>query len=343
MSDVTKWKVRGPVATLRTEHATWDIAQEEWHPARGLVTTSFRLDGTASASDFHNPDGSIALSQWVYDMGRLMESSFQFAGGPIDRTVYSYDEAGRHVGTVQLRQDGTRTESEVCTYDAGGQKTKVRFLDVGRPDAAYGIEGSEQGYPVRGATTMTTTYDKRDFPSKVIFQDAGGNIVTQVVFVRDGGGRLLSEEMHGTEESPFAELLEKAPPEERERMATLVKNIWGGPFVVTTYAYDAKGRMVGRLRRMGTLGEEHATYRYEDDRDEPTEETIENRSREAGLDDNGTVNYTADRVNLQHNRFEYRYDAHGNWTERVVWYRLEPNPDFQRSNVERRAITYHAP
>lgn len=308
---------------------------------RGLVATSFRADGAVSASDFHNPDGSIAHSEWVYDdAGRLMESSFQFGAGPIDRTVYSYDGAGRHVGTVQLSHDGTRIESETCTYNEAGQKTKVRFLGAGPANATYGIEGSEQFYPARGATTMSTTYDNRDFPRKVVFQDANGNNVTQVAFVRDDGGRLLREEMHGTEESPFAELLEKTPPEERGRMATLIKSVWGGPFAHTTYAYDAQGRMVERLRRMGTLGEDRATYRYED-RDEPIEETTEHRSREAGLDENGVVRYTADRVNMQHNRFEFTYDAHGNWTERVVWYRLEPNPGFQRSNVERRAITYH--
>ena len=35
-------------------------------------------------------------------------------------------------------------------------------------------------------------------------------------------------------------------------------------------------------------------------------------------------------------RIEYRYDAQGNWTERVVWCRWESNPNFERSNVERR-------
>jgi hypothetical protein len=40
-------------------------------------------------------------------------------------------------------------------------------------------------------------------------------------------------------------------------------------------------------------------------------------------------------------RLEYKYDAQGNWTECVVWSRLEPNPDFQRSNVERRQFTYY--
>ena len=41
-------------------------------------------------------------------------------------------------------------------------------------------------------------------------------------------------------------------------------------------------------------------------------------------------------------RSEYQYDAQRNWTERAVWSRLAPNPDFQRSNVTRREITYYA-
>jgi len=77
-------------------------------------------------------------------------------------------------------------------------------------------------------------------------------------------------------------------------------------------------------------------------REEPIEEAAEDRNREAEFDENGAVHYTPDRVNVQHNRFDFLYDVHGNWTERVVSYRLEPNPDFQRSNVERSAITYYA-
>ena len=53
------------------------------------------------------------------------------------------------------------------------------------------------------------------------------------------------------------------------------------------------------------------------------------------------VHYSSDRVNVQHNRLEYRDHAHGNWTERIVWFRPESEPDFQRSNIEHRAVTYH--
>jgi hypothetical protein len=307
-----------------------------------VVTTSFRPDGQLSARDFHNSDGSIAHSRWVYDdAGRLAESNFQLGDGLIDRTVFSYDDTGRHVSTAHVSYDGTRTESEICTYDAAGWKTKVRFLNfAGRPVAGYGIEGSEGAYPAPGATTMTTSYDERDLPSQVVFQDANGDIVTQVTFARDGAGRILSDEMRLTGQSPFAEVIEKAAPEDRERISAFIAKVWGESFTATTYTYDAGGRMVERLRRMGTLGEERTTSRYED-RDDPVEGVTEHRNREAGLDENGAVQYTPDKVSVSHNRFEYVYDAQGNWTERIVSHRMEPNPDFQRSNIERRALTYY--
>lgn len=331
MSDLAKWKVHGPVATLRTEHAAWDLAREEWQPARGLVITSFRRDGSVSASNFHNPDGSIVHTRWVYDdAGLLMESNFQLNDGPIERrTVYFYDDAGRHVRTVEVVHDGTPADSESCTYDAAGRKTMVRFLGaIGRKVSGYGVEGSEQAFPAPGATTMTTSYDEAGLPSKVVFQDANGNLITQVVFARDGAGRLLSEEARLGGGALFSEILEKAPPEQRERTAALIQKAWGD--WSTTYAYDAQGRRVERVRRSGTLGEERTTYRYED-RDDPVEETTENRNREAGLDENGTVQYTPDKVSVTHGRFESVYDAQGNWTERVL----------SGSNIERRTITYH--
>jgi hypothetical protein len=44
---------------------------------------------------------------------------------------------------------------------------------------------------------------------------------------------------------------------------------------------------------------------------------------------------------VQHVRFAYRYDAYGNWTERIVWQRMAPNADERPSNIERRTITYY--
>ncbi len=124
-------------------------------------------------------------------------------------------------------------------------------------------------------------------------------------------------------------------------MAVLLRKVFGEPYSSTTYAYDPKGRIVERARKMGSLEEERASYRY-GDREDPIEETTVHKNREASLNENGAVVYTADRVSVQRNRIDYVYDTHGNWTERTVSYQVEPNPDFQRSNVERRIITYHS-
>ena len=62
---------------------------------------------------------------------------------------------------------------------------------------------------------MTTTYNERNLPSQVIFEDAKGNTVTQLIFVRDSAGRLLGEEMHSGEESLLPEVVEKVPPDDR--------------------------------------------------------------------------------------------------------------------------------
>lgn len=49
------------------------------------------------------------------------------------------------------------------------------------------------------------------------------------------------------------------------------------------------------------------------------------------------------RPEARHASFEYQYDPYGNWTERIVWQRMEPNADERPSNIERRKITYYGP
>ena len=188
---------------------------------------------------------------------------------------------------------------------------------------------------------MTTTYGEWDLPAKVVFQDANHNSVTEVIFTRDNAGRLLSEVMRSNGESHFPDFLDKVPPEQRERMAALLQKVFGEPNSSTAYTDDPQGRIVERTRKMGSLSEDRSTYRY-DDHDDPNEETTEHKNREARINENGAVDYTADRVTVQHNRFEYLYDAQGNRTEKTASYQVEPNPDFQRYDIERRAITYHA-
>jgi YD repeat-containing protein len=353
VSDLDRWKVHGPVKTLRTEFATWEPNRGDWQPAEHFNVTSFRPDGTANTTDAHNPDGSIAHSRWLYDdAGRLIESHSWMNDGPIHRTQYFYDEAGRPTRTVQCNDDGTQTELELCSYDANGRKTKIRFLfppeiesgcAIGNACGAstgYAIEGTDSFYGAPGARTMTVADGEKNLPDKVLFQDANHRTVRCVIFQRDSEGRLLSEETHGSEGSPFQTILDRLPPERREAMAAQLQQVLGETLSSVKYAYDAQGRVVTREHRMGALGGDSTTYRY-DAHNDFVEETVEHRSREASFDESGNAQYSSDRVSMQHNRLEYRYDVHGNWTERIVSFRPESEPCYQRSNIERRVITYH--
>ncbi len=353
MTDITNWKVHGPVKSLKTEFATWDPNQDDWQPAGHFSLIAFRPDGKVSTSDSHNPDGSIAHSRWLYDdAGRLTETHSWTSEEAIDKTLYFYDETGRHIRTARLNQDDTQTDLEACSYGANGEKTKVRFLfplpaesdcETGSACGAstgYAVEGTDSSYGAPGATTMTVTYDEKDLPTKVLFHDASHRLVNCVSFERDSEGRLLSEKTHGSEESPYRSILDRLPPEHREAMAAKLQQVLGETLTSTTYAYDAQNRLVKREFQMGSLGGDSTTYRYDSHRN-PVEETVEHKSREADFDEAGKAHYSTDRVTVQHNRLDYRYDTHGNWTERVVCYRVEPEPEFQRSNIERRTITYH--
>jgi YD repeat-containing protein len=339
MSDLVHWKVHGPVKTLRTEHANWDLNAQEWEAPRGRTLVSFRPDGWVNSSSFMNPDGSVVQQRWVSsDAGLPVESTSQMDDGPAVRTTLSYDGKGRHLRTVLRDHDGTEKETEAIHYSSDG-KTKVRFFGIAGANAFFNIEGTEQGVGAPGATSMITEYDERDRPGKVVFEDANHKTVTVVTLKRDSAGRLLSFETNMGAASRFAGLFEKAPPEERDRMAAVLRQVVGDTST-TTFRYDEQGRLRERVIGRGSLGENRSTYAY-GEREDPIEETTENTSREASINNDGDPIYTASKVRRQQNRFEYTYDTHGNWTERIVSYRLETNPDLQRSNIERRVITYY--
>jgi hypothetical protein len=60
------------------------------------------------------------------------------------------------------------------------------------------------------------------------------------------------------------------------------------------------------------------------------------------VDADGTPRARNESARRHDRRYEYQYDAEGNWTERIVSGRIEPNAIFQRSALERRQITYYA-
>lgn len=337
MSDLEKWELRGPVKSLEKSHATWEAAKEAW-AERGLVEFAwFRPDGKLSKTEHRNPDGSVHICEWHYDeSGRLTDQQSGMRNGTSMETRYIYDETGRHIRTVVIQADGSAVESEISGYDAG-KKTKTKFLQNSRSDVHYNIEGTQTAVGAAGATAMSTTYDENELPSEVRFLGEEGKVVRSVTLLRDETGRLIKEEvtMEGGPSFRSAH-----SDEHQKALEAAMSQIFANTFSSTTYAYDERGRVIDRNHRMGTLGEDRTTYRYQD-RDDSVEEITEHVARQASIAEDGTLSYTPNGSYVQHSRFEYIYDAHGNWTSKKVWSRLETDTEFQLQNITRRQIDYH--
>lgn len=73
----------------------------------------------------------------------------------------------------------------------------------------------------------------------------------------------------------------------------------------------------------------------------PIEEDWDERSATLDGSGDGGVRRVEEPPRQRTVRYEYRYDPHGNWIERVGSVREAPSRDFHRSNIERHALTYY--
>lgn len=348
MSDLTQYDVHGPVAALTTELVMWDAAKKEWQPSRAPRLIRFRPDGQIAQIEQHSEDGSRSRTTYTYnEASQILETKFQTGDGPASKIISAYDGSGRLVRTVNIDEKGISTESEICRYDSSGRKTKIQFVpkQEGNVPHLYAIQGVEASIGGSGAATVTTVYDDRSQPVEVLVHDATHNLLRRMTVTRDSEGRVVKEEVLLGTEPAFPELesrLKDAPPEARESLRAALANAFGpnNALVSSTFTYDQKGRRVGRIHRMGILREERSSFRF-DDHDNPVEEIREETGRDLGMDQQGHPRPSNETSHGQHTRFVYKYDAQGNWTEREAWLILEPSPDFQRSYIERRQITYY--
>jgi hypothetical protein len=315
---MAEWKLRGPVRTLRSEHAAWDASLGTWQAPRSSLIVTFRRDGQASASESPNSESSSTGWARVYDDdGRLREQRFWSNDVPRITMVYSYDTLGRLETAESVTPDGTRRQTETCRYDEAGRRARTIFLPRLPAAASIGV-----GVSVNEQEDGTL--------SESVVHDADGRLVQRVVFLRDQQGRVLTEVVHVGGGNVPADVL-----------AVMDMAFADEVFSKTEYTYDVNGRLIEKAMSMGILSEEHWAFQY-DDHDNLIAETSIRRSREVETDDHGEVLSSKEEpVIQQHSRFQYQYDSHGNWTERVVSYRLDPQTEFRRSNIERRTITYY--
>ncbi len=341
MIDASHWTLRGCVLSLRSEIAEWDAAADDWQRASFFQFVAFDRDRRVVQLDQRGREDSVFRTTYNYDAdGRLRETQAGTADAPImHRVVHTSDETGRPLAVTETGEDGVEHTTHTSSYDDKGRRTTVHVLPPALGDTAmtFGIEGSALGYGAPGATTITTRYDERDLSREALFQDASGAVIRRIVLVRDGDGRVVTEEAENV--APLA--LPEGPEmsaDDREQLLALARLAFAT--MRTTYEYDAEGRLVSRTQRMGLLAEDRTAYSY-DERGNAIEEFTASVNRDMNLDAEGRPQTGADTTRWHDIRLAYEYDGRGNWKARIVRNRFTKDAEFEPSNVEWRTIEYY--
>jgi len=299
----------GRVRSVRTESSLWDSAAETWQAPQRVSLEEYREDGKMSVSE-QSWNGQVSRSTYRYDeVGHLTETEFWNGEERAGSQVHEYNESGRLMRQVGCGHDGARVIEE-RSYAPDGSHVRVHQLPEGVIDFYCPVDGADYYFSAPGAREMITAYDSQCRVSEMRVRDAKGEVLRRFVLTRDGQGLLVRDELLLGDQP-----LDPDPPEFGP----------GTVLMANEYRYDERGRRIATLRRLFSSKAEREEYSY-DDRGNRTEVAAE------GTLGNGVARFT---------RFAYKYDAQGNWIERLASHRQEPNPDFTPSSLDRREIVYY--
>jgi hypothetical protein len=191
------------------------------------------------------------------------------------------------------------------------------------------VEGTDTIYSAPGASTVTTLRNDRDQPSQLLFHDAAGGVLSQVLLTYDAAGRLVEE----SQTLPVS-----MAPDHLEMLRAVFAD---GEMVRRSHTYDERGRRVETRTTMGPLSSDCRTVAYNELGD-PVEDNLVHVSRELTVDENGRLSETPNNETMTRTqtRFRYEYDARGNWLTRIVESRAAADACFTVWSTERRVLEY---
>jgi hypothetical protein len=327
MENRNRQNLKGLVSTLHSEIAEWDAEAKSWRPPRFSTMTHFLPDGQISEVEYHNPDGSVSrVGNYYDDAGKLKESRSRCNNDAETSSLYHYD-SGRVIRVVSIDENGLQKDSQIFSYDDAGRKTAQYFLSI---DAGAGAMSFSPGLGDSDQTTETVWYDRNH------------RFLQRVTYTRDANGKLLKEEMHLDDDAFAFGKIASASTEEREQLMAQLTKLLGADRVMatTSYRYDEGGRQVERRIQMANLGDTRTTYTC-DDRGNAVDEVTVSGRREIQVDETGNEHFANESSETSRAHYDYRYDAHGNWIERITSFVAQSSSALQRSNIERRQISYY--
>jgi YD repeat-containing protein len=345
MSDRDKAGLRGPVKTLLEENT---FSRPDGQQLL-TNTTKYTPDGRILEERTKNPDGSEWVTSYTYHPdGRLLKTVTGNAGST-DRseTTYLYDEARRLVAVKSGDNVPTRYQ-----YDDTGRKSAIESYDSKPlpPNTAYAAhwDGTDLGFVPSPGGKVTTGYNEQGVATGAQFYDAEGNLVGHIVRKFDSEGRVIAEEQAA--DAPQVNLPEeirsKLNPEQMKSVGAMIAGMQNS---VISYSYDAQGRVTERHRSGGVLGDRVTITTYNDHGDKASERETTVMSPDTGpwnLTEAGAF-VPAGKPNppqpplSSETQYAYQYDQYGNWTERTIVSRSQPDEAFRPGTIIRRKLTYY--
>lgn len=341
MSDRERQGLRGLVKMCVEEETHFGLnGKNDNNIPQSLHTNEYDIEGRLVGTRWRNPDGSEWVTRRIYDAsGHLQKTESGKEGEPKAETVYSYDDQGR-----LLKISANSGNPITFHYDEHGRKTKVQTSRPSdyRPNVASGgdpFEAADVPPNLPDGGTATTIYDEQDRPSEIQVRNLQGDLISHAVRIYDKQGRV-------TEEKEFVDNSEMLIPAEvrkeiktsgesmDEFRAQLAKFV-GGPQGMhsVAYTYDEQGRTTHLRRNIFNHERDDIETTYNDHGDSAGEIT-----RSSSEDTEGEA---IRRNQYSDTRYSYRYDTHGNWTERTTSFRNSPDQAFQTLSTTRRTLTYH--
>jgi YD repeat-containing protein len=258
-----------------------------------------------------------------------------------DGPTLTYDRNGRQEGR---RRD---TGEIVSTFDERGLRTTIsQFGPAVRrpPGLEYGI-----GMDASVKFDVLAHFDASDRPVEIVYRNTAHKALHRIKLEYDDAGRLVRETvllgdvLAGEVYTSANDAGQGGPPtpEQIEQLWQEIRRVTpDGVSSAREYIYNDRGQVAQMLESMGPVWNIRRSFTY-DAQGQVVEDHYQGRHCEATVDPHGNVVTSNEGIDESWNRFEYRYDEHGNWIEKVTLRREAPDRSFQRTSMERRAIEYY--
>ena len=159
-----KAEIVGPVRSVRSERAEWDLTNEVWQEPKGFSVEEYRPDGKISSSENQWNGAAVSRCTYSYDDAGLLTETRHWNGDTLGGWSVNEYDGERLVRTVGHTPDGPAKAAEERTYAPDGSYERImHFPEVGfNTHVSLGTVEGLDSFSVSApyAQTMITRYDR---------------------------------------------------------------------------------------------------------------------------------------------------------------------------------------